>query len=39
MPNAYIGVVDIADRTATGDILPQYRVGYTEVVVDRSEKK
>ncbi len=36
MPNAYIGVVAID----TGDKnTPEYKVGYTEIVVDKSEKK
>ena len=36
VPNAYIGVVAL-DRFSSEKI-PEYKVGYTEIVVDKSEK-
>jgi uncharacterized protein YfaS (alpha-2-macroglobulin family) len=36
LPNAYIGVVAI---DTDGEEIPEYKVGYTEIVVDKTDKK
>lgn len=36
VPNAYIGIVAVDTDTTT---IPEYKVGYTEIVVDKTDKK
>lgn len=36
VPNAYIGVLVV---DTNGEKIPEYKVGYTEIVVDKTDKK